>query len=328
MEETGKQPTLTPFLAVVVTLFLLRVLIAYVTLPLALAGFLSLLATFVFVGAPILALFSAAKFRWTAIHAVGFVLLGVALHVGGYLIGGRLLGGQGLAGILLLSAAQAGLMIWCLGLGALVSTKITDKNLLIPIAIFLAGFDVFLVFSPTGPTKMLVQQQPEVFQAVAMSVPKVATEAPPTGAAIQTLAYVGPADLFFLGMFFVALFKFNMRTRQTLIAIIPVLIAYLLVVLYLGGVQIGPVSLSMLPALLPIGLTVLIVNWREFRMTSQEKVSTVVVGLLAFGLAAGGLVMAYRKKQAQPPEPSPAAGVPVPPKSDGSPAPAPSNPPQ
>lgn len=308
--EGRREGGLGTFFAVLVALFLLRILAANLALPLAAAGLASLLATFVFVAAPILALFSAARFPWTARSALVFLVIGVALHAGGYLVAERVLGGRGIGAVILLSLGQAGLMLWCLGLGALVSQKISDKNLLLPISIFLAGFDAFLVFAPTGPTKVLVEQRPEVFEAVAMQVPRIPTPETATGA-VQALAYVGPADLFFLAMFFVALFRFDMRTRTTFLAILPVLFAYLLVVLFLGHVRLGPVSLAMLPALVPIGLTILIVNWREFRMTAQEKALTAVVGLLAVGLAAAGFILAARQKQAQPAAPSPKVGVPV-----------------
>ncbi len=309
------------FAGVAAVLFALRIVMAYLSLPLAAAGLASLVATVVFVAAPILALFSAARFQWTALHGLFFLVGGVIAHAGGYLLAEKVLGGRGVGAVVLLAFAQTGLMFWCLGLGALVAQRITDRNLLLPIALFLAGFDMFLVFSPTGPTKMLVQQKPEVFQAVAMSVPRVAGPEEAVGA-VQALAYVGPADLFFLAMFFIALFKFGMRTRETLVAIIPVLLAYLVVVLYLGSVRIGGVSLAMLPALLPIGATVLLVNVREFRLTTQEKVSTAIVGVLAVGMALLGLVLASRQKSTSQPAPSPKVGVPVTPELPDSSAPA------
>lgn len=301
-------------------LFALRIVMAYTSLPVNTAAIVSLLATVVFVAAPILALFSAARFEWTALHGAFFLVGGVIAHAGGYLLAEKVLGGRGGGAVVLLALAQTGLMFWCLGLGALVAQRITDRNLLLPIALFLAGFDMFLVFSPTGPTKILVQQKPEVFQAVAMSVPRVATSEEAVGA-VQVMAYVGPADLFFLAMFFIALFKFRMRTRETLIAIIPVLVGYLAIVLFLGGVRIGGVSLAMLPALLPIGATVLLVNAREFRLTTQEKVSTAIVGVLAVGMALFGLALANRRPMPQA-APLPKVGVPVPAEPQDSNAPA------
>jgi|GEM_PF-655028 len=292
---------LAVFGIVVAVLFVLRIALAYVTVPLGVAQVGSVLISILFVAAPILALFAAAEYGWTAKSAGLAVAIGVGLHAGGVLLhaGGVLLakalGESGFVAVTLLSAGQAGLMIWCLGLGALLMSLIKDKNLLVPVAIFLAGLDMFLVFSPTGPTKVLVETRPELFQSVAMSVPKVVATAPeaPRGV-MAAMAYVGPADLFFLAMFFVALFRFQMRTRQTLAWIIPVLALYLLVVLIAGDVQLGPVSLRALPALLPIGLTVLLVNAREFQMTRSEKLSTLFAAGLAVGVAALGLILAQR----------------------------------
>ncbi|HRF58748.1 MAG TPA: hypothetical protein PLH94_02405 [Fimbriimonadaceae bacterium] len=315
---------LAVFGIVVAVLFVLRIALAYVTVPLGVAQVGSVLISILFVAAPILALFAAAEYGWTAKSAGLAVAIGVGLHAGGVLLA-KALGESGFVAVTLLSAGQAGLMIWCLGLGALLMSLIKDKNLLVPVAIFLAGLDMFLVFSPTGPTKVLVETRPELFQSVAMSVPKVVATAPeaPRGV-MAAMAYVGPADLFFLAMFFVALFRFQMRTRQTLAWIIPVLALYLLVVLIAGDVQLGPVSLRALPALLPIGLTVLLVNAREFQMTRSEKLSTLFAAGLAVGVAALGLILAQRaalKPKGQLVAPSPKPGVPVAPGSAATPGP-------
>lgn len=323
--EVPRRP-LVVFGIVAAVLFVLRVALAYLTVPLAVAQVGSVLISVLFVAAPIFALFAAAEYPWTPKAAGLAVALGVALHAGGVLAA-KALGETGFVAVSLLSLGQAGLMIWCLGLGALLMSLVRDKNLLLPVAIFLAGLDMFLVFSPTGPTKVLVETRPELFQSVAMSVPKVVATAPeaPRGV-VSAMAYVGPADLFFLAMFFVALFRFGMRTRQTLLWIIPVLALYLAIVLLAGDSQFGPVSLRALPALLPIGLTVLLVNAREFRMTASEKLSTLFVGVLAVGLAGGGLFLAKRAAEKQPGQlaaPSPKPGVPVAPGSGATPSPAP-----
>ena len=58
---------------------------------------------------------------------------------------------------------------------------------------------------------------------------------------------------------------------------------------YMGAVLFGPSSLSALPALLPIGLVILLVNVREFQLKRDEWIGTILVGLLAFGLAWAGI---------------------------------------
>jgi hypothetical protein len=60
----------------------------------------------------------------------------------------------------------------------------------------------------------------------------------------------------------------------------------MLVVYYLGGVHIGTVSLNALPALVPMGAVILIVNWRCFTLKRDEKVMTGVLLVVAIALAA------------------------------------------
>jgi hypothetical protein len=178
--------------------------------------------------------------------------------------------------------SQAGLIVWCLGLGGLLASCIRDKNLLLPLAAFLAIFDFWLVFVPEGPVGKIARGNQKALSQMAYHIPNVSHVS--HGGHAASLAYVGPADFMFLGMFFVALFRFKMRTTTTFYAILPVLAAYLLTVLIAGNVHIGPISLGAMPALIPIGATVLIVNWREFNLTRDEKLSSALIVILGIGV--------------------------------------------
>lgn len=297
-ERSLRQPGTRMLLIVAGVLALLRIGTAYLAVPAGLATFLSVLATLIFVAWPILAIFRAAGDRWDA--KTGFILLGigVALHLGGVLVARFGLHDQGPGAVFLIALAQSGLLLWCVALGALLSMLIRDKNLLLPVAIFLAGLDMFLVFAPVGIARQIVEKNPELFKSVAYTVPKVAT-GEPTGM-IVPMAFVGPADFFFLAMFFVAICRFNMRVHETLKWIVPVLLGYLAIVMLAGGVRIGPISLGMLPALLPIGLTVLLVNRKEFKLAKDEKAATVVVGLIAVALAGLAIWMSLKASKPGP----------------------------
>jgi hypothetical protein len=220
-----------------------------------------------------------------------------------------------------MAIVQTGILGWTLGIGVLLSLMVGDKNLMIPIAIFLVGFDMFLVFNPDSPTRRMLENVPSVSQSVLATVPAPkSSETPKEG--VQNLAQVGPADLLFAAAFFTLMFRFKMRAKQTLVWMVPVLIAYLLVVIYFGGVQLGPLSLGMLPAMVPIGLTVLLVNWKEFKLQGQEVLGVVLVTVLAVGLAWFGI---YRAKQASlqltsPTAPSPSADDRAAPVLEGSPS--------
>ncbi len=287
-------------------LAVLRVLLGYLAVPLPLIPFAKVLVGAIFLGAPIMALFFAARARWTPALATAFVVGGLALHFGPAVVAGSISPGP-LAGILG-AVAQAGLPIWCAGLGALIATLVKEKNILIPIAIFLVIFDAFLVLTDVGITQQILQKAPKVFESVALSIPSVQTA--PTAGQVRPAAYAGPADFVFLAMFFIALFRFRMRTAETLRAVVPVLLAYLLLVVLVG---------VPLPALVPIGLTVLVVNRREFRLTRDEWAATGLVAVLGAGLLIWGMT---RPRPTPPPEPAPTATGPVNPAPPGSPAPA------
>jgi hypothetical protein len=258
------------FFCVLVFLALVRVLLGYVAVPLQLVMPTTLAATVLFISAPIFALYFAAKYRWTAKSAMIFLLVGLVIHLGlGLLVGAKLLGGKGFAAAVCLALApQVGLVMWCVGLGALLAALLKDRNLLIPVSIFLAAFDIFLVLTPLGPTKQILQQMPNVLPAVAYSLPKAS--AAPTQGPVGQFAYIGPADFLFMGMFFVALYKFGMKARETAYWLIPTILVYLLLALLLGPV----------PLLVPIGLCVLAVNAKEFSLNKEEKISTAAVAVL------------------------------------------------
>jgi hypothetical protein len=191
---------------------------------------------------------------------------------------------------------------------------------LIPIAIFLVGFDMFLVFNPESPTRRMLENAPAVTQSVLATVPQAkSTDEAKVG--VQNLAQVGPADLLFAAAFFVLMFRFDMRPRQTMLWMVPVLVVYLLIVVFAGSARIGPLSLGMLPAMVPIGLTVLLVNWRSFKLQGQEVAGVVLVTLLSAGLAWFGI---YRANQQAPQAAPLQQGDDLSPQApEGSPSPAP-----
>lgn len=282
------------FVGAVLGLGVFRFLLGLVRVNEALVLPLNTLLAVLFLGIPILALFFGANHKWSPKLALAFVVGGVLLQLIG--VGFRDL--HGLGGGFLNSLGQAGLQFWTVGLGALLATLVKDKNILVPIAIFLAIFDAFLVLTPAGITQQIMQKAPQALPNVAAQVPAVGAEQP-TGKALAA-AYVGPADLVFLGCFFVALFRFGMQTRLTFKLVVPALVFYLAVVLYTGWA---------LPALIPIGLCILIANWREFQLSRDEKMSTALVAALGIALLVWG---ATRPKPTPEPLAEPSSSVDAP----------------
>jgi hypothetical protein len=286
-----------------------RIILGYVSLPLEMLRPVNLVLAILFLVVPILGMFFAANDRWSWKTATLFVVGGLMVQFGIIALGAYIDLPGPVAGVLI-AIAQAALGCWCAGLGALLATRIKEKNIILPISIFLAAYDFFLVLAPWGFTQKLLKVAQPVFTKVAAQIPAVSTA--PTHGVARAGAYVGMADLVFLAMFFIALFRFRMRTRQTLYAVIPALIAYLLVVILFGGQSIAGFPLSALPAMVPIGLAVLIVNWPEFDLKKDEKIATVVLAIFAFAF------LAFTVTRPKPqPEPGPSAPAPVPQKQAG-----------
>jgi hypothetical protein len=300
--SSGSKPLLT-FFAVLGALALLRLLLGFISVPLSLIPVLTILTTIVFISAPVLALYWAASYEWKAKTAWLFLGGGVVVHIGLQLLSRFVL--SDFPAALAAAIAQAGLVTWCVGLGALLATLLKDKNLLIPVSLFLVAFDIFLVLTPIGPTKRIMEAMPEALPTVGYAVPQVAQT--PTSGPVGSFAFIGPADFLFMGMFFVALFRFRMRTRETLIALIPALLVYLVLAAVLGPI----------PLLVPIGLTVLLVNIAEFKLSREEWTSTGVLALLMAGLIAWGMT-----RPREPSGPSMSAVETNAPGQEGSPAPA------
>ncbi len=290
-----REPLLTPrerpdpsrlrlFGVALVVLAFLRVAVGYVAVPAGLLGAASVAATALFMVLPILALFAGAGHRWDLRQAIAIVVLGVVFQAGGTTLAHA--AASPAVGGFLFALGQVGLVVWCMGVGAALACLLKDRNMLLPIAVFLSLFDTWLVFAPEGFVSRSLASTSSALPSVAYAVPKVAAvSALPEEAAngfAQNLAYVGPADLLFLAMFFTALYRFEMRPRATFLAIVPVLTAYLAVVLLFPDVWVGPIRLAALPALLPIGLTVLWVNRREFHLLRDERIIT--LGLLGLGI--------------------------------------------
>jgi hypothetical protein len=180
----------------------------------------------------------------------------------------------------------------------LISGLIKDRNLLLPIAIVLATVDILAVFAPAGTVNQGLESPTirPIFDALAYQVPKAGTAMP--------LAQMGPADPLFIAMFLLAIHKFGMRFRKTILWMLPALAAYLLVVIAFGNETLFGFSLGALPALVPIGLVVAVVNAKEFRMSKSEAAMTIGVAALCCAL----LVALATVWRAEPEPPPPSTG--------------------
>jgi len=280
------------FFLVIGGLAALRVALGFVSLPESTLLIVNLLLAVIFVAVPVLAEFFGANSPWTWKSAMSFLVGGVLAQVA-FAILANMMGGS-VSGVFN-ALAQMGLTTWCVGLGALLGIYLKDKNLLIPVSIFGAAYDFYLVIAPAGApaaglTRHIIQTAPKVFTNVAAQVPAVTSHATTGKAAVGS--YVGPADLVFLAAFFIVIFRFGMNARRTLAIITPVLVLYMLVVLFTG---------IPLPALVPIGVCIVIANWKHFNLKRDEWMATGLIALFCAGFITWGLV---RKQKELPTEPS------------------------
>ncbi|MEW5884168.1 MAG: hypothetical protein AB1725_08090 [Armatimonadota bacterium] len=237
----------------------------------------SVVATVLFMFLPVCGIFLAAGLGWTPKSAAVVLLAGVVAVL--------LLSNLQAGSVWLDGAIQAALQFfrvaWPVALGILVGTLVRDKNLLIPIAVFLITFDILLVLAPRGPTRAMMQQPitRQAFETLAYQVPAPRSQAEEPSVRPQPLAQVGPADSLFLAMFAFALYRFGMRVRKTFVWMAVALTLYLGVVIFAGGASIAGIPLKMLPGLVPMGIVVLTVNRREFSLSNEER--RLVYGVVA-----------------------------------------------
>lgn len=270
-EISYKRSGYADFALILGALALVRFLLPRVPVPFSVKPIVDVLLTVVFLAFPLIAIYRAMSEQPKPKQALYIFLAGALIHGGLVALDLLVFKGQGVVSSFLAPLKPAGLQIWCIGLGALVAALISDRNILIPIGIFLIAYDIFLVLTPLGFTQKLMQAAPDILKQGGMPIPASSTATPLSGKA-EISGVVGPADLVFLGTFFLAMFRFDMKPYTTLRVMIPVLLCYLLFVMLTG---------IALPALVPIGIVTLVVNWKMFNMTKDEKLSTLVVAILA-----------------------------------------------
>jgi len=288
-EPRAKRPGgLTPYWLTLLGFLILRLVVGKMALPPSALGFANAVTTALFIAIPTVALFQVGKHHWKMAHAGIFVVFGVLAQIGFRALAFGPFASSDWPASIAMALSQIGLIVWCTGVGAFLACLLKDKNLLLPISIFLAGFDVFLVFAPVGPTQVLMKALPDALPAIGLQVPKAGPAA--TVGPVQPFAFVGPADILFMAMFFIALYRFQMRPRETAIWLVPTVLVYLVVTAFVGAV----------PLLVPIGLCVLLVNRSSFQLNQEEKMSTALITLIALALAVGAFLMPRRPAESLP----------------------------
>lgn len=157
-------------------------------------------------------------------------------------------------------------------LGKLVCRIFREPSIVPPVAIFTAALDVFIVryWLP-----VYMKHAPDLLPQVGVSVPIV-------GSAIKTghvalMGLIGPADFMFFSAFIGCCIRFNLSPSLTASWTAVVLTAFILIQFTLT--PIFPI-IAQLPGLVPIAVTFLVVNHRQFKLSHSEWRSIGIAALI------------------------------------------------
>lgn len=168
--------------------------------------------------------------------------------------------------------------------GYLVSMILRHPNIILPVAAFAPFIDVWTVL--VGPTSKAIENAPHVVHTISAAIPA------PGGAStgFQPMSFIGPADFIFIAMFFAAIYRLKMNPVGTFWVLFPIL------TLSMGAVLAGLFPPG-LPALVPIGLAVLVANRRHFKLKRDEYVALgIVAALLAASIIVFTIVSATKAR--------------------------------
>jgi hypothetical protein len=149
-------------------------------------------------------------------------------------------------------------------LGYVVSLRVRDKNLLLPVVMFAAYIDLWTV--TRGPVSAMLKKTPEIAIAVGAAIPAAATKV------FVPQVLIGPGDFLFIALVFAAVHRLGLDGARN----------YWFV---FAGMTLGMLAVSLgflpyLPALIALAVSVIAANWKHFRLSRQEVVSVAIVGLV------------------------------------------------
>ncbi len=260
--------------------FVLQAGTPFITLPLQWVKMGTLFSTLLLMATLLGLIFSLTRLT-EAVRWLGLMMLvgGAILWVGGWLLP-PVLGwsAQNRPPMALFALYQTSLyyllLLTAVGLGSVLSRIVREKNLLVPVVPFAAMVDVLTVLAPGGFVKRVMEQAPEVAERASVAVTAVPS-AVETFEQVVPIVIIGVGDFVFLALYASCLWRFQLRVLPTAIGLFVVLWVYLVMVM----VDLAP----KLPALLPMALVFLAINWREFRLSPQEKLASLVVVSIVIG---------------------------------------------
>lgn len=257
---------------------LFRFTVGVLQLPLGTPDWVLLIANILValgsIGLPIAGILALARlgvpwWRW-----LGLAVLGVALWIG---LAAVTPPRPGLVLALSATMQDIGKIVGSAGLGLALARGIREPNILFPAGLFAAFADFVVVNFGTVKHALSSPKGQAVVKAVSAQVPSVHPKLAPLT--------IGPADFLFLGLFLGCAARFAMGDRRTAWVLALVLALSLVLVPLIGPV----------PALAPMSLAFVAVNWRHFRLSREELVGSIVVLVVAGGLFLGYFLMLGRR---------------------------------
>ncbi|HWP30399.1 MAG TPA: hypothetical protein VNK96_01545 [Fimbriimonadales bacterium] len=270
-----EQKALSIIILLAIVLFVTTLLVPFIPVPIPWLTFGRILSSAWFVSLPVFLLFYTNSLRWSSQSLVIFLIFGILCVLGASLFPfpKDTESEQMMKFDIAMRTAFSGLgtILWSGALGVFMAKLIKDKNLLIPVAFVLATVDIIVTMMPFGTVQQILRTPGGrmAFEALAYKVPEFGVATP--------AAFIGPADLLFLSMFFCVVHRFELNARATLFALVPALVLYLWVVLFWGGYTLWGIRLNTLPALVPISLSILLANIGNFKLNRNEKIMTFAV---------------------------------------------------
>lgn len=173
----------------------------------------------------------------------------------------------------------------CTFLGILLSPIIREPNVLLPVALVAMPIDYLGAMTAIGFTHTIVTQHPNIVKGVSVPVPSVGGAAHHAG--LAPIAFIGPGDVLFVAFFFAVVLRLNMNVRGTFWGIYGLLTATMIFVLSPWGFNIA--------ALVPMGLAVLIANFRYFKLKREEVFATLYAAILILALVTGFYFYAHSR---------------------------------
>lgn len=187
------------------------------------------------------------------------------------------------------------MMFAAAAIGYAVSLRIRDRNLLLPVVMLAAYIDFWTV--TRGPVATVLEKAPDVVSAVSAPIPQVGA-----GAFVPS-TYIGPGDFLFMTLVFAVIHKLGMNPARNYWFVFAAMTIGMLAVM--AGLA------PSLPALMVLAVAVVAANWRQFKLSREEAISTAIVaGLLLVSLPVVWSALRPADKQPQAPAKRPAQRAP------------------